>query len=328
MSRIATTVLLALVVGGCANSPSRVSLGSDVELATTETALKVCQFNGREDLGRPAPTASISEVCRTEDLKDVERLAQFLPRASTLVVFDIDDTVLTATAERPHERFFGSDRWFRWQMDLPNDNREKIRCLLEDVLPLDYEAARLRPTQPDAAKIVNRIPNERMFLTSRSPNYRGGTERELRHVGVAPLGLILGKEPALLEFVDKDTRRPMSYANGIYMTSGADKGRALIQLLGDVRSYKTVILVDDGGKNIGKMKDALAQENIDYYGLRYDRIKLDPYPVPLPPVSEAQIDESRAAMKRWLAFMRDLYPERYEELTRTCGNFTLDDPTY
>lgn len=307
MSRFVATLLLTTLVSACASTPRDMPLARDTA---------------------PVPTTSVSEVRPSTDLKDVERLVETLPRETTLVVFDIDDTMLTATAEPPQEHFFGSDRWFRWQMDLPSDHREKIRCLLDDVLAIDYEAARLRPTQPDAAQIFNRIPNDKLFLTSRSPNYRGGTERELRHIGVALPALILGKEPILLEFLDKDTRRQMSYANGLYMTSGADKGKALLQLFGDIRRYKTVILADDGGKNIAKMKDALALANIDYYGLRYDRIKLDPFPAPLPPVSQAQIDESRAAMTRWLVFMRDLYPERYEALKSTCGHFPIDESVH
>lgn len=307
MLRFVATLLLTFLVTACASTQCDMPIAIDVA---------------------PGPKTSVSEVRPSRNLKDVEQLIQTLPEETTLVVFDIDDTMLTATAEPPQEHFFGSDRWFRWQMDLPNDDREKIRCLLEDVLALDYEAARLRPTQPDAGEIFNRIPNDKLFLTSRSPNYRGGTERELRNIGVALPALIPGKEPILLEYVHGNSRRPMSYVNGIFMTSGVDKGKALMQLLGDDRRYKTVVLVDDGGKNIYKMKDALALEDIDYYGLRYDLIKLDPFPEPLPPVTQAQIDESRVAMTRWLVFMRDLYPERYEVLNSTCGYFPIDESAH
>jgi len=314
-------LLLTLLASGCANPRIKTSSPADAGQARADVALRDCRFEERGDLKPFLPATPASEVCRTEDLKDVERLTQTLPKETTLVIFDIDDTMLTATGESPDDHFFGSDAWFRWQMDLPKDSSDKIGCLLDDLLAFDYESARLRLTQPDAAQIFNRITNDKLFLTSRSLNYRGGTERELLYRGIVLPAQLPGHGPIFLR--DDEKNLPMNYANGIFMSSGANKGKALVKLLGDKHRYRIVILVDDGGKNIFRMKEALAEKTIDYYGLQYERIKHDPYPNALPLPTQPQINESRNAMTRWLTFMRDQYPARYAALKSTCGDYPL-----
>lgn len=312
--------LAAILVAACAgfsqSGPSTVPNFSSPTLTS-------CDLSGGIGAGKDAPS-SLSEACQTTDLMDVDGLAKLLATKTTLVVFDIDDTVLTPSSAPQRVHFFGSDRWYRWQTSLANDDKEKIRCLYSDVLPLDYEAARLHVTQANAAKIFNGIPNDKLFLTSRSPNYRGGTERELQNAGIKLPSLLPGHVP---EFVQLDGHS-MTYANGIYMTGGANKGDALVALLGSEHRYRAVVFADDGGKNIESMKKALslAKTRIDYYGLQYNRVKKDPYPLALPGPSPDEVAESRATMKAWLSFIRDTYPERYEELKRTCGDFPIAPP--
>jgi uncharacterized lipoprotein YbaY len=294
MDRVSMSVFVVLLAG-CATTASPPS-ATAVQVAPAEESTRI----------------AVSNIRDSTDLRDVEALAHALPFESTLVVFDIDDTVLTA------QRFFGSDTWYRWQSKLPPESPDKVQCLFNGLLGFDYEAARLKPTQPDAAEIFNRIPNDKLFLTSRSPDYRGGTERELRNIGILWPPSIVGAPTIVV-----DDGKHMVYDNGIYMTIGHDKGlalEALLQVKGAKR-YQTVILVDDGGENIDRMRRVLAKMNINYYGMRYFRIKEDPYPKPFPPPTPEQIGQARAEMTHWLKFMRDQYPERYAALK--CGSFPI-----
>ncbi|MFT6898895.1 MAG: hypothetical protein ACJA13_003322, partial [Paraglaciecola sp.] len=77
-------ILFSLALGGCANHFDRNLTELDVE-------------------------PPISQIQQVADLTAAIKQAQALPLSSTLVVFDIDDTLLTAT------EFFGSDKWYDWQ---------------------------------------------------------------------------------------------------------------------------------------------------------------------------------------------------------------------
>jgi Protein of unknown function (DUF2608) len=262
-----------------------------------------------------AAAPALSQVRAITDLKQAEALAATLPRASTLVVFDIDDTLLTAPdlGTPTHPQFFGSDRWYVWQSkELKPGDPDRIGCLFE-VIALNYEAATQKPTQADAPAVVARMANDRLILTARSPDYRGATERELAKAGFAPLPS-LASEDALM--VRAPAGGYMTYANGILMTRGANKGDALLALLDRIgRSYANVILVDDGEKNIQAMQTALAGRAINYYGLRYEGIKTDPPP----PVTPAQIEESRVAVRAWSQLLDRLYPQRKARYQAECA---------
>jgi hypothetical protein len=273
----------------------------------------------------PAPLATAkSETFTIKDLKEAETLAASLPLETTLVVFDIDDTLLTTPdiGTPPHPQFFGSDRWYVWQnKELKEGDADKLKCLF-DIIAINYELGTQKATQPDAPDVVARIANDKMLLTSRSPNFRGATVRELRDAHYAPIATIDDKPDAIdgeMFVIPEAGTTRMTYADGIFMTRGYDKGEALIRLLervGKRDAYSTVILVDDGQSNIDKMKAALAKSNINYYGLRYEGIKTDPPPA----VTGDELTEARASWQQLRDFFDQSQPARGERLRKgQCG---------
>lgn len=177
----------------------------------------------------------VSEVVKTDELSDAIAKASTLDLQSTLLVFDIDDTLLTAT------EFFGSDKWYDWQRGRalsPNGNviatqdSEKVNCLF-DTLGMVFEIAVNKPTQADMATLVNGVSNDVVILTARSKAYRAGTMRELAR--------------NQLDFSDKSLTSPdvglhydytlggrtanVSYVDGVFMVQGMDKGVMLLDLL-------------------------------------------------------------------------------------------------
>lgn len=251
---------------------------------------------------RTADTAPVSTVEESQALGDVLPLLQAPKR--TLVVFDIDDTVLTS------ETFFGSDHWYEWQKTLAAGDPGFVPCRF-DVIALNYEAGTQRPTEPQGPELVNGIQTDRLFLTARNAAYRGATERELARAGYTfptPLGRSVdgmsfswtapGGKPATVE-----------YANGIYMVSGQDKGKLLLALLERLGlQYGRVILVDDGRRNIDAMRDALRTAGIDYHGLHYTRVRK---PVPVTPELAREGIAGWASMRE---FLSETFPTRLKEL--------------
>ncbi len=262
----------------------------------------------------PAPVRPLGYDA-TSDLADVSAFAKKLPPATTLVIFDIDDTLLSTpfiSGNSGPRRFFGSDAWFSWQYPMKGKGTHAIKCLF-DFLAINYETD-TQPATPDAASTVKAIAGDKILLTSRSPDYRSGTERELREANILPIKQ-LTMDPNV--FIRRPDGVSMTYFNGIYMTKGADKGEALFALLNHLgidRKYDTVILADDGWKNIQSMYAAVTGRGIQFHGFLYEGVKKDPYgpngtgagPDP------NDIQAADTAWTDWLDALALSYPERKE----------------
>lgn len=252
---------------------------------------------------------------RVEETKDLAAIPKALAAAEgrkVLLVLDIDDTLLTSVP------FFGSDSWYEWQDTLPADDWARVPCRF-DVIGLNFEAGTQKLTQDDAPGIVAGATVDRILLTSRGANYRAGTIRELEKAGYTlpqPLG-----EPThgtMWRWTDErhpDKRTyPLSYDRGVFMTTGANKGRVLLHLL-DERGlqYDHVILADDGRRNIDNMQAALADRGIGYHGLWYTRIDKT--------VTPEKAAEGRHAWTAWRALLQSVYPDRWARLEKNeCFN--------
>ncbi len=222
----------------------------------------------------------------------------------TLLVLDIDDTLLTSTV------FFGSDRWYEWQKSLAAGDPAKVPCRF-DVIALNYEAGTQQLTEDTGVlDRLNGLTVDRLILTARSPGYRAGTLRELRAAKYTLPPMLPGAGDGLLM-----SWRPtpsaalvgLSYQDGVMMVAGQDKGRTLLALLDRLgQRYDRVVLADDGRHNIDHMQAALREAGIDYHGLWYRR------------VDKTVSDADRAAGKDGWASMRTwlqaVFPQRLQRM--------------
>ena len=252
---------------------------------------------------QPATTPGTAKVTSaavdTRDLVDVLRILSEPYDGRTLLVLDIDDTLLTSST------FFGSDAWYEWQKTLPPQSPGYVPCKF-DVIALNYEAGTQVPTQEDAVAAINAIPFDKIILTARSPVYRGGTIRELKNAGYtlpAPL------QPAFAGAIYEYQPQPavpgvtVSYHQGVFMVAGQNKGELLVDLLKHLQvSYDRVVLVDDGEKNITSMRDAVTAAGIEYRGIHYTRIDKS--------VDPQKEQQGIAGWKAWEQLMAATYPER------------------
>ena len=273
--------LLALSLGGCRSLPE----AADAPIR------------------RDAPAESrITEVKTLGAIPDA--LAESGGRR-TLLVLDIDDTLLTSPV------FFGSDRWYEWQKGLADGDPGKVPCRF-DVIALNYEAGTQVATEADAGRdLINGLSGDRLILTARNPNYRGGTIRELNKAGYV-LPTMLGRFPegtSLRWTDDKPGARPvvLGYQDGVMMVSGGNKGKTLLALLAHLDlHYDRVVLVDDGRPNIDAMQAALREAGIDYHGLWYTRID-----------KQRSAEDERAGRAGWAAmrtWLGTVFPERLKRM--------------
>jgi hypothetical protein len=252
---------------------------------------------------KPSPANVTSAAVETRDLVDVLRILSEPFKGRTLLVLDIDDTLLTSST------FFGSDAWYEWQKTLTPQSPGRVPCKF-DVIAMNYEAGTQVPTQDDAVAAINAIPFDKVILTSRSPIYRGGTIRELKQAGYAlPAPLQPAFAGAIYEYQPKPEIPgvTVSYHEGVFMTAGLNKGELLVDLLKHLQvSYDRVVLVDDGERNIAAMRDAMAGAGIEYRGIHYTRVDKS--------VDTQKEQEGIAGWKAWQQLLSATYPERLQRL--------------
>ena len=218
---------------------------------------------------------SISALTIHKDVADIKEVQEIIEESNisnffsneTLIVFDIDNTVLAM------KKSLGSDQWFNWKArDLKAQNKE-INNLLDWQKTL-FDLSQMRLTEWDLPFVIDELQNEYkvIALTSRSPKSRVATQRELsRHlidferssIGQAFRG----------SFIPLGQTRKASYENGIMMTSGMHKGEMLIYLVKEIYNgefpFSQVIFIDDHLKNTRRVFDSLKQLGIQIASLRY-----------------------------------------------------------
>lgn len=300
-------LLLALaLLGGCATPTARQSQPPPVAAADASPA---------------AP--AVAEIRTIQSLREIEApLRELAGRGGpVLLVLDIDDTLLTS------DTFFGSDRWYEWQRSLKPPHPALVRCRF-DFIALNYEAGTQRETEPGAAKFINGIRLPKLLLTARGADYRGATERELRLAGYTLPVQLAPRFEGWRYPNHPGTDKPVaavSYANGIAMLTGRDKGEALLDLLErSGRRYAAIALVDDGLANIESLRHALGSRGIDYYGFHYVAIEKRHGPDGALLVSAEEEQQAIRAVRAWTELLGEVYPNRGARLEKqdardACG---------
>jgi hypothetical protein len=293
----------SLLLGGCA---SGLSSNGNTQASTAQSATATTKEHGQ----------IVNVVYSSNDLQDAVDKANALDAQSTLLVFDIDDTLLTAT------EFFGSDKWYDWQRGRalsPNGNviaiedSEKVNCLF-DTLGMVFEIAVNKPTQADMATLVNGVSNDVVILTARSGAYRAATMRELAR--------------NQLDFSDKSLTSPdvglhydytlggrtanVSYVEGVFMVQGMNKGVLLLDLLARTgHEYTSVVFVDDKQHNIDNMANALKSAGVNFYGYHYTRIAKT--------VTDEEVAQANAAREALSELLSAHFADRAEHINqRQC----------
>ena len=216
---------------------------------------------------------------------------------NTLMVVDIDNTLLAMNQP------LGSDQWFEWQEYLlenePGSSYLVAKSFSEllDVQGLLFAAGTMRPPQSNQPKLFNKIQElgvPTLILTSRGDQYRASTERELIGNGYEPARNAIKAEGLSLEpyapydienlkasglseaeakqFGLKDKPRLVSYGKGIFMSAGQHKGAMLLTVIEKTKvKPKAVVFVDDHGRHVNRVYDALSRRGIESTVFHYHK---------------------------------------------------------
>lgn len=239
----------------------------------------------------------------TTSFTDIEKKTNELIKKhgakNVLVVLDIDNTILTMPQE------LGSDQWYTWQYEdcIKKQIKEKY-CITNNMGELlshmgkIFALSKMIPTEKQTPKVVKRLQEKgvKLFLlTSRGPDYRNATERELKRNGyniqtsaIGPKGGFPGTFiPYTLENLsavgltkaDAETAklrkaRKISYMNGVMMTAGLNKGIMLKTMLAKTKSnFKAIVFADDHIKHTKRMQAIMGNiKDVELVTFRYGAI--------------------------------------------------------
>jgi hypothetical protein len=187
-------------------------------------------------------------------------LAQYLEHPKTLLVFDIDNTLLTTVTD------LGSDQWFTHMVQEHRSCGLEYRAAVEQVAPLYHHIHKhidLVPTEPCLAQLFASLALDgyaMICLTARSLVLQ---QKTLEHLTKYELLKFLSKYP------DHDTAN-YAYAQGVIFCAGRDKGVVLLSFLQSVGCEAAIIIfVEDKMHQVDSVLTALRSNNIPSIGLRY-----------------------------------------------------------
>lgn len=237
----------------------------------------------------PDATDLGSCVVKTANFIDVtNRVQQEIAKhgvENVILVVDIDNTTLAM--DQP----LGSDQWYNWQYDFIFRNVEsefRVAKDLNELLRIQgilFSLGGMHPPEPEISDLISEVQQTgccTIVLTSRGPEFRDATERELKRNGYdfsqTALPII---EPTRGQFMPYDKARPnvnglsreelktvrdprpISYSNGIMMTAGQHKGYMLRTLLArSNRNFRAIVFADDHEKHTTRMTDAFSDSPI------------------------------------------------------------------
>lgn len=218
------------------------------------------------------------ESLQTNDHKAVvSKVAELRARYGAdrvLVVFDIDNTLMKARQD------LGSDQWFEWQAAaVANRTAEALFASFDELLKAQadfYQLSKMDLTQPDLPALINSMKKNGhsvFLLTSRGPDLRNVTERELSRNGIDVSDKTIMKGIPQ-QFLEAPFKQKVSFMNGIFMTAGHHKGEALDYLVKKSRrSFDAIVFTDDLEKHTTRVGQTFSVSNRpEVVTFRYGRV--------------------------------------------------------
>lgn len=212
----------------------------------------------------PKEEGSANRIVEIVTFSDLLKYA----RPNSLVLIDIDDTLIEA------EQTMGTDRWFIWRQEYYAKQGVDPELGFNKAL-LDWMAVqcltRMKLTETGTDLAVKQLQNSgivSMGLTTRGGSFTTGTVYQLQNVGI-DLSLAA---PSKEEIVFLNPH-PVLYKNGILFTAGAKKGESLFTFLKMIKypidNIQEIVFINDKKSHLADVQEACAARGIPFLGLRY-----------------------------------------------------------
>ena len=186
----------------------------------------------------------------------------------SLVVFDIDNTLIEPVQE------LGNDQWFRHRLkNLTHQGLSQEQAIKQCVL--DWEAIRnvteMQLVEEGVNDFISSIQTDEVPVMGLTTQGYSLALRTIFHLN--KLGIDLSPTSPSLEDQVFKLDRVMLYKNGILFTEAGHKGHALFALL-DLVDYhpKQVIFVNDKHSHLLPIEETCKERGIPFIGIRYSAL--------------------------------------------------------
>lgn len=227
-------------------------------------------------------------------LQAIQDLRQTLTAEEILVVFDIDNTLLTTETD------LGGDAWFSWQEGLLKSAQPQnlVAKDFDGLLRTQgylFSLGRMTTPEQMTASVVKSLQDQNhplFLLTSRGSDFENFTQRELARNNLNPARTAPGPQggyasrilPYDINHPEADclsstelaqwglqSAKPAVYEEGVYYTGGQHKGAMLRSLLCKTKlNPKAIVFVDDTEKHVDRVLKAYEEiPEVNVISMRY-----------------------------------------------------------
>lgn len=218
-------------------------------------------------------------------INDIYTHAALNPR-TTLLVFDLDDTLITMT------QALGSVGWWDWQAGLLKNGNDPGKLFTSDINQLIriqnilFQLIKMEVTDENVLPFIHQTTKDGaiiMGLTARGKEHLSATLMQLTDNKFTENDKLLFKQYSLDLTSDETSvagnffcpqfKREVIYQDGLMFLSGEDKGQALSCILSSTRqTLQTIIFVDDSVKNTQSVsKSFMNRTDINVINILYTK---------------------------------------------------------
>lgn len=199
------------------------------------------------------------------EITNMKEIHQYL-KPHTLIVFDIDNTLLETAQE------LGSDQWFYHQFELYLESG----MLLQDALTktiAEWHAiqnlTQVRIVEDGTDKIIKNLQSEKfdiIGLTTRGLEISECTSNQLKTLNID----LSVTSPTKNDCFFMNGGKGVLFHDGILFTTATHKGNAFFKLLDELELKAThVVFINDKASHIKQLEETCIQKNVPFIGLRY-----------------------------------------------------------
>lgn len=209
-------------------------------------------------------------ISQVQDIDKISEVNKYIDN-KTMVLFDIDNTILTA------DQSLGSDQWFDYyvktKVEQGNDKLAAVHATLDKWMYI-HQYTKVKPIENNTVEVINYAQAKTPYvyvLTARSGSTYTMSSNELSSLGLSfdKMNHVDFKIPQLqLHETDEAV-----YKNGLILAGLTGKGRTLKEFIKksgiDIKNLSKVIFIDDKKHNVDDVARAADELGVNFLGLRY-----------------------------------------------------------
>jgi hypothetical protein len=192
----------------------------------------------------------------------------------TLVIFDLDNTVMTPPQSLGGEEwydYFVAKRTEEFKAQGLNEREAKEKAIDKGLKEWNqfHQNAKVIPVEIDTPSLINTIQLrgiQTMALTARPDSLGEATVTQLKSIGIT-----MDKNPIVREDLTIDGTNPSKFYKGILLVGPKNnKGEVLAKFLQQLQLHpKKIIFVDNKQHHVIDVEKALVEMKTSYFGRRY-----------------------------------------------------------